>query len=91
MTRNSSQDGFFLQSLNGDYRSYSEDRPTQLCAACINHSDVFRRGFFKFLGLSKGRISAEAKAETQMLIWRRGDYRRLDLVISLRGRIVAVV
>ena len=83
--------GFVTQLLDGDYRSFSEDRLTQLTAASINHSRAFRRCFLQFLGLSKRDFLADNNAETQTAVWYRQELGRLDLVINRHRRTVAIV
>lgn len=91
MTRGVVKDGFVTQLLAGDYRSYSEDRLTQLTAASFNHSDSFRRCFLRFLGSRHAGAPADGHAITQVPVWSRGRLGRLDLIIKRNGRLVCVV
>lgn len=80
------KDGLFVQMLKGDHRSHTEDRLTQITAACVNQSAAFRKCFLTFLGVSKKTASAKCIAKTQ-----EPTKGRLDLAIYRGGRIVAIV
>lgn len=79
-------DGLFVQMLKGDYGSYTEDRLTQITAACFNRSAAFRRCFLVFLGVSRKIHPSKCTAKTQV-----STVGRLDLAIYRSGRIVAIV
>ena len=72
--------------LEGDYRSYTEDRLTQITAACFNQSIAFRKIFLTFLGVSKKIVPSKCTARTQI-----STVGRLDLAIYNGGRIAAIV
>lgn len=91
MNNRSISHGLFLQLLNGEHRSYSEDRLTQVTAACFNHSNEFRRCLMRFLGIRNASNSSKASASTQLPVWGRGDFGRLDLGISRNGTLAAIV
>lgn len=78
--------GLFVQMLEGDYGNYSEDRLTQITAACFNQSVAFRNIFLTFLGVSKKLVPSKCTARTQI-----STVGRLDLAIYSGSRIVAIV
>jgi hypothetical protein len=85
------QEGFVTQLLDGDYRSLSEDRLTQLAAASFNQSRVFCGCFLRFLRVRGAEKTANVTARTQWPVWRKGKLGRLDLVITRGDRPVAIV
>lgn len=72
--------GYLKEILTGDYSNYNEDRLSQIFSASFNHSNLFKRVFFKTIGM-RVRSLSKYRTVTQINYGLTDEDARIDIII----------